>query len=127
MIDVTLRNDAVDENLYAYIKSTAKLVGRLIGEKHDVVLLLSFGKKRTTIFSKSWYVNSNKLALTFVTVVLYLLVPSIHTGLPPLPSMFSPAIYGRSFVDDVGNGQQSSYSERTYTLPGYLSYYERIG
>lgn len=67
------------------------------------------------------------MAFTFVTVVLYFLAPSIRAGLPPLPNMFSPAIYGGSFLDDVGNGQQSSYSERIYTLPGYLSYYERIG
>ena len=30
-------------------------------------------------------------------------------------------------VNDVGNGQQSSYQERTYTLPGSMIYYEWSG
>ena len=31
---------------------------------------------------------------------------------------------GTPSVNDVGNGQQSSYQERTYTLPGSMTYYE---
>ena len=34
---------------------------------------------------------------------------------------------GTPSVNDVGNGQQSSYQERTYTLPGSVSYSEWSG
>lgn len=52
---------------------------------------------------------------------------NIRAGIPALSNDFSPAVYGSSFLNEVGKGQQSSYSERIYTSPVYMSYYERIG
>jgi hypothetical protein len=43
------------------------------------------------------------------------------------PFALAPTINGTPFINDVGNGQQSSYQEQTYTLPGSMSYYETSG
>ncbi len=40
------------------------------------------------------------------------------------PFGLAPAANGRPIVDDVGNGEKSSYKEQTYTLPGAISYQE---
>jgi hypothetical protein len=70
-----------------------------------------------------------------ICFVLHFLVPIVGIGsrisnsvgiAPPL-GMFSPAIYGGPLLNDVGNGQQSSYSVRTYTYPGRATYYEWSG
>jgi hypothetical protein len=45
------------------------------------------------------------------------------------PMGLAPTINGTPVINDngVGNGQQSSYQERTYTLPGSASYQEWSG
>ena len=44
------------------------------------------------------------------------------------PFGLAPSVNGAPFVNDVGTGQQSSYREQTYTLPGgAMSYQEWSG
>ena len=45
------------------------------------------------------------------------------------PFGLTPAASGTPFINDVGNGQKSSYQEQVYTLPGAgtMSYYEWSG
>jgi hypothetical protein len=43
------------------------------------------------------------------------------------PFGLAPPANGASSINDVGTGQQSSYQEQTYTLPGATSYYESSG
>ncbi|CAF1140620.1 unnamed protein product [Adineta ricciae] len=53
---------------------------------------------------------------------------TIPVRMSPSPNLLSPNIYaGPMLGNDVGNGLKYSYSERTYTLPSYVSYYETIG
>lgn len=40
------------------------------------------------------------------------------------PFGLAPSANGTPIINDVGNGQRSSYQEQTYTLPGSISYHE---
>ncbi len=61
--------------------------------------------------------------------VLYVLAPNFGSqSWITNPFGLAPPINGTPLINDVGNGQQSSYQEQTYTLPGgSMSYYESSG
>ncbi len=61
--------------------------------------------------------------------VLYFLAPNFGSeSWITNPFGLAPPINGTPVINDVGNGQQSSYQEQTYTLPGgSMSYYESSG
>jgi hypothetical protein len=61
--------------------------------------------------------------------VLYFLAPNFGSeSWMTDPFGLAQSVNGTPFINDVGNGQRSSYQERIYTLPGgAMSYYESIG
>ena len=66
--------------------------------------------------------NMTVLIICFVSPFL-----APNTGIALPLNGFSTATTEKPFIDDVGNGQQSSYSEQTFTLPGRMTYYESSG
>ncbi len=75
-------------------------------------------------------IERDQYSTTVLTIsfVFHFLAPGFGTeSWMTNPFDLAPPVNGTPVIDDVGNVQQSSYQEQTYTLPGTTSYYESSG